>query len=233
MENDNFYVTICPRARTGEFKEGDYTHMLSMLDPDERYDDIVIPNRTQLQGRLVFHDLDDIEVRNPQYCTYIHPKKEHVLQIMEFFQHVRAQRGSGVLIHCEAGIARSTAAAMIGLCALGIRPEDSFQHVVQLVEMALPNRRMLRMADEILNAPVKLAQLAEQRRKELYSMYGQADPLELLREELEKKSAATLQKEKFQYWSKYCMRYLRSLMKAKKRPPKPSCFLKQIAPAHF
>lgn len=228
MQTD-LYLSICARKNTETFKDGDYSHMLSMLDPHERYDDIVIPSSAHHQGRIMFHDLDDIEVRAPKYCTYIPPQKEHIRQIMEFFQHVRAHNGHGVLIHCEAGISRSTASGIIGLCSLGIDPEAAFNYVTGLIDMALPNRRMLRLADEMLGHQVKLADLAERRRNWLYETYQQPDPLKQLEEELNRKSWFSLRKERMQTWANYGMKYLRAVVNRKRQPPgKPSCFLKPL-----
>jgi len=228
MQTD-LYLSICARKQTETFKHGEYSHMLSMLDPHEPYHDIVVPSSAHLQGRIMFHDLDDIEVQAPQYCTYVPPQKEHILQIMEFFKQVRAQNGHGVLIHCEAGISRSTAAAIIGLCSLGIEPKAAFDYVMELIDMALPNRRMLRLADEVLGGGTHLPEMADKRRKWLFETYQQPDPLEQLRQELARKGWFTLKKERMRHWTNYKVKYLRALMKRKRlHPGKPSCFLKPL-----
>jgi len=225
-------ISICARKATDQYKHGDYSHMLSLLDPHEPYDDIIIPDSTQHLGRIMFHDLDDIEVRAPQYCTYMPPQKSHVLQISEFFKHVSATGGHGILIHCEAGISRSTASAIVGLCSLGVEPEASFEYITGLIEMALPNRRLLRLADETFWGTPILEPLAEKRRKWLFEKYEQPDPLQQLKAELDKKGWASLRIERMQHWSNYALKYLRSMAKRKRRHPgKPSCFLKHIGRA--
>ena len=57
-----------------------------------------------------------------------------------------------VLIHCEAGVSRSTAAALIlYTCLLGPGSEqESMYRVLRQRPIAHPNRRMVRIADELL-----------------------------------------------------------------------------------
>ena len=233
MENDIISVSICARTETAKFKHGDYSHMLSLLDPNDVGDGIVVPSSAQHLGRLMFDDLDDIEVRAPKYCSYIPPRQSDVLRIMEFFQHLRSNQGTGVLIHCEAGISRSTAAAIIGLCALELKPEAAFEYVIDLVAMGLPNRRMLRLADEVLGERVKLATLAENHRRALFERYNQPDPLQLLKAKLDQKSRTALRLEVMRHWAKYAMRNLRLMLSAKRlKTRKPSQFIKRVG-NHF
>ena len=58
-----------------------------------------------------------------------------------------------VLIHCEAGISRSPAAALI-LIAVKLGPgkePEALEHLLSIEHAILPNRRMIWMADKILN----------------------------------------------------------------------------------
>ena len=229
METDSLSLSICARADTGKYEEGEYSHMLSMLDPQGGYEGIVVPRKVQHVGRLMFHDLDDIEARAPKFFSYTPPGKDDVLKIMEFFQHIRANEGNGVLIHCEAGISRSTAAAMIGLCALDINPQQAFAHVMDINAVALPNRRMLRLADEVLMHPCKLADLADNYRQELFAKYEQPDPLRVLEGELNQMSWAKMRVEFLRQRGKAIMRVLRAFFGPKqKKPAKPSRFLKRV-----
>ena len=63
-----------------------------------------------------------------------------------------------VLIHCEAGVSRSTAAALIlYTCLLGPGSErEAMYRVLQRRPIAHPNRRMVRIADELLGREGRL-----------------------------------------------------------------------------
>jgi predicted protein tyrosine phosphatase len=229
MGNDIIHVSICARTDTVKFKEGDFSHMLSLLDPQVGAQGVVIPDRTQHLGRLIFNDLDDIEVRDPKYYSYIPPRKSDVIQIMEFFRHMRENQGSGVLIHCEAGISRSCAAAIVGLCGIGLPPESAFDYIIGLNEMGLPNRRMLRMADEILGSGGKLTALARHQRQELFKRFAQPDPLLLLEQKLDKMGRTALAMEFMKQRFRAAIRTLRMLTKSKqRRGTKPTRFIRVV-----
>jgi predicted protein tyrosine phosphatase len=75
------------------------------------------------------------------------PDSAHVAQLLEF---AAAWDGRGpMVIHCWAGISRSTAAAFITLCALN--PETPEERIARLLRdaspTAYPNRLMVRLGD--------------------------------------------------------------------------------------
>jgi predicted protein tyrosine phosphatase len=74
-----------------------------------------------------------------------------VRQLIEFAESVRPLTGK-VLIHCEAGISRSPAAALIMYaCWLGPGRElEAMEHVLVQRPGAIPNRRMVEVADNLL-----------------------------------------------------------------------------------
>lgn len=72
-------------------------------------------------------------------------------RLVRFAKHAFSTRGT-VLIHCEAGISRSTAAALI-LYAVWLGPgaeREAASRVFQAVAGASPNAAMVRWADQIL-----------------------------------------------------------------------------------
>jgi predicted protein tyrosine phosphatase len=92
-------------------------------------------------------DLDDIAQPMPGYVA---PNGRHVADLIDF---ARAWGGRGpAVIHCWAGISRSTAAAYIALCTLN--PGVPEQAVAMLLReaspTAYPNRLLIRLADATL-----------------------------------------------------------------------------------
>ena len=74
-----------------------------------------------------------------------------------------AEKSGRVVIHCQAGISRSTAAATIFYAVLlgEGREEEAIARVLAAREFAIPNRRMIRLADEILERDGKLIAAVE------------------------------------------------------------------------
>src|SRR4051812_46971083 len=79
------------------------------------------------------------------------PTIEDVQRLIATAQSLAEQSGR-VVIHCQAGISRSTAAATIFYAVLlGEGHEDeAIARVLAAREFAIPNRRMIRIADELL-----------------------------------------------------------------------------------
>lgn len=78
------------------------------------------------------------------------PCEDHVAELVQFT--LDWDRNAPILIHCWAGISRSTAAAFISLCALNPNA-DEFELARALREAsptAYPNRRLVVLGDEVL-----------------------------------------------------------------------------------
>lgn len=77
--------------------------------------------------------------------------EEDVRRIIQLAEQLQSYGGK-VLIHCEAGVSRSTAAALIiYACWLGRGHEhEAMEHVIAQRPYAIPNRRMVRLADSLL-----------------------------------------------------------------------------------
>lgn len=83
--------------------------------------------------------------------------EEDVRQIVQLAEQLRSESGT-LLIHCEAGISRSTATALIiYACWLGRGHEDeAMRRVVSQRPFAIPNRRMVALADSLLELDGRL-----------------------------------------------------------------------------
>ena len=78
------------------------------------------------------------------------PGEEHVRALLDFAY--RWDRAKPLVVHCYAGVSRSTAAAYITLCAL--KPERDEAEIAQRMRaasrFAFPNPRIVAIGDEIL-----------------------------------------------------------------------------------
>jgi predicted protein tyrosine phosphatase len=79
------------------------------------------------------------------------PSEEDVRQIILLAENLRSCKGK-VLVHCEAGVSRSTAAALI-MYAYWLGPgreSEAMERVLAQRPIAIPNRRMVEIADRLL-----------------------------------------------------------------------------------
>jgi len=78
--------------------------------------------------------------------------EKDVQEIIRLAEDLRSSTGR-VLIHCEAGVSRSTAAALIMYaCWLGPGNErEAMRRVLAQRPIAIPNRRMVELADKLLD----------------------------------------------------------------------------------
>src|SRR6185369_17963823 len=89
------------------------------------------------------------------------PCEGHVSDLIKFA--LAWDRKAPLLIHCWAGISRSTAAAFITLCALN--PEASEREAARALRRASPtahpNRRLVRLGDTVLQRSGRMIEAVE------------------------------------------------------------------------
>jgi len=90
------------------------------------------------------------------------PCETHVSDLINFAR--EWDRQAPLLIHCWAGISRSTAAAFISLCALNPEgTEHDLAHALRRASpTAYPNRLLVALADEILGRDGRMMSAVEQ-----------------------------------------------------------------------
>jgi len=173
-------LMVCPRTKVPDFVEAPVTHFVSLIDPDEVNTFLQPPRRMRQRLQLVFHDLDDIEMTLPRYAKFSAPTDRHVLSLVEFGRQMAPLSDWGLLTHCEAGISRSSAAAITLLVAAGYAPQVAFGLVRKACPQMLPNRRILRIADGLLGTGDKLHSMAQTYRRKAFQRAGYEDPTNVL-----------------------------------------------------
>jgi predicted protein tyrosine phosphatase len=141
-----FQVTICGIDELGLHCATGVTHVLSLLDPGRPEPEAFGTFDPHRRLELRFHDVIDADPG----C--IPPERPDVEQLLSFGRDLADARGGHLLVHCHAGISRSTAAAtLIVAQARPDRPaEEALQAVVRRRPRAWPNLRILEIGDTLL-----------------------------------------------------------------------------------
>ncbi len=118
-------------------------HLVSLLGNEDNLTrplDIPAYNHLWLQ----LHDIS--EPRD----GHVHPASAHVEQLISFVG--RWERASPLVIHCYAGVSRSTAAAFVAVCTLNPRRSEAAiaKALRRASPTATPNIRIVALADDIL-----------------------------------------------------------------------------------
>jgi predicted protein tyrosine phosphatase len=151
-----FQVTICGIDELGLHCEAGVTHILSILDPGWPEPEAFGAFDPHRRLELRFHDVIEAEP------GYVAPESLDVEQLLSFGRNLTEARGKHLLVHCHAGVSRSTAAATLILAqARPNRPaEEALQAVVRQRPRAWPNLRILEIGDALLGRRGKVVDAA-------------------------------------------------------------------------
>ena len=141
-----FQVTICGIGELGLHCEAGVTHVLSLLDPGSPEPEAFGAFDPHRRLELRFHDVIETEPG----C--VAPESLDVEQLLSFGHDLTEGKGTHLLVHCHAGVSRSTAAAtLIVAQARPDRPaEEALQTVLSRRPRAWPNLRILELGDALL-----------------------------------------------------------------------------------
>ena len=141
-----FQVTICGIDELGLHCDAGVSHVLSILDPGWPEPEAFGAFDPHRRLELRFHDVIETEPG----C--IAPESLDVEQLLSFGRDLTEGKGTHLLVHCHAGVSRSTAAAtLIVAQARPDRPaEEALQTVLSRRPRAWPNLRILELGDALL-----------------------------------------------------------------------------------
>ena len=144
MSEHEIRIEVLSRSEAGQMlcapeRCAEITYLVSIGDGDDP-----LPEGYENAGRKVRWLIADV-------VTEEGATEEDIRRIINLAQQLRSENGT-LLIHCEAGVSRSTAAALIMYaCWLGRgREDEAMRRVIAQRPFAIPNRRMVALADRLL-----------------------------------------------------------------------------------
>lgn len=148
-------IVVCPLSRLAEtVTRSGARHIVTLINDDTL---VTRPPAVAALDHLTIGIHDICEPADGMIC----PAEEHVSEFLDFFG--RWDRRSPVVVHCFAGISRSTAAAYSAFCSL--RPDlDESEVALRLRQrspQATPNARLIALADEILGRGGRMVRAVE------------------------------------------------------------------------
>jgi predicted protein tyrosine phosphatase len=143
-----FKITVCGIEELTDHREAGASHVLSILDPDWPVPEVFGSFGEHEKLELRFHDVieDDVGASPPQ--------AEDVTRLLGFGRDLTAEppNNAHLLVHCHAGISRSTASmALILAQALpDLSARQILQEVLRVRPKAWPNLRIIELGDAML-----------------------------------------------------------------------------------
>lgn len=148
-------IIVCPLSHIHSVIQARRpSHMITLLDPEHLIETPtgVDPDR---HLRLAVYDI---------CAPYEHmtpPEERHVLQILDFGR--RWPEADPLLVHCWAGISRSTATAYVLACERNphVAEQDIALRLRRASPTAYPNRRIVALADDLLGRSGRMVDALE------------------------------------------------------------------------
>ena len=149
-----FGIFVCGIEELDGHCETEASHVLSILDPDHPVPEAFGAFGEHVKVELRFHDIID------PTPGMVLPEAPHVADILGLGRDLQADPASTrrLLVHCHAGISRSTAAmALILAQALPDQPAEAILRMVHGIrEKAWPNLRLMELGDAMLGRQGRL-----------------------------------------------------------------------------
>jgi predicted protein tyrosine phosphatase len=139
-------VTVCGIEELDGHSATGVSHVLSILDPGHPVPEAFGAYGEHDRLELRFHDIIEAEAEK------IAPREADVAAILDFGRRMMAEAAPRLLVHCHAGISRSTAALTLVLAQAQpeVPAEALLAGILARREKAWPNLRMLEYGDAML-----------------------------------------------------------------------------------
>jgi predicted protein tyrosine phosphatase len=137
-------IHVCSLSRLhNTVEETGARHVVTLIKDTDR---VQRPASVLIDNHLIL-GMDDIA---DAMDGYVVPCEDHVTKLLTFVRNW--DRAKPLVVHCFAGISRSTAGAFVTACALNPRRDELViaQAIRDASATAMPNRRIVALADQML-----------------------------------------------------------------------------------
>lgn len=146
-------ISICGLRELMIYAEKGISHVVTIIDPDHPDPEVfeIYPEHTRVVWRF-----DDYVL---PVDGAVMPNETSVDRILELGEHLQNSQVDHLLIHCHAGVSRSTATAVILMSQFNPgREEEAFEHLRRIRPRSWPNGLLCAIADEKLGRHGKLVE---------------------------------------------------------------------------
>jgi predicted protein tyrosine phosphatase len=141
-----YRITICGLDELAGHAQSGFSHVVSILDP-ERADPEDFT--AYAPHRRVLWRFDDTVEQRPGFSA---PAERDVRKILSLGEELLEEKADQLLIHCHAGVSRSTATAVILMAQNNPgRESEVFDELARVRPRSWPNSLMIGIADTLLD----------------------------------------------------------------------------------
>ena len=149
----DYRISICGLTELPLFQDGGVSHVISILDPQTPEPEVFAAFPTHYRETYRFDDA----IAPAAGLTL--PEVTHIEAILRFGDALAGDVVEHLLVHCHAGVSRSTATvAILQAQANPGREEEIFAAIREVRPRSWPNSRMIAIADELLGLEGALSQ---------------------------------------------------------------------------
>ena len=151
FSNTPYPITVCGLEELSRLAGGGVSHVISILDPDWPDPPEFAAYSGGWRKVLRFHDVIDETV------GMVAPSAADSRVVLDLARELRSARVDGLLVHCHAGVSRST--AVVATLLAEVIPFDDariFAEITRIRPWSWPNSRMVGFADTLLGRQGRL-----------------------------------------------------------------------------
>lgn len=143
-------IAVCGVADVPRFAQSNLTDLISFGDPGT-HPHICAPQPPPNFSLFPTTNIHRFEFQDICHLTETSPNHEHMKRLLDVIDSIVSRdEDSRVLFHCQAGIARSTAAAFIMCVRAGLTYQQAYDHVLRVRGILNPNMLMIKLADDLM-----------------------------------------------------------------------------------